>query len=212
MKTSLFAAPTVISNGLLVAEVSPALVAASVYPVPALSMDKLLKVATPLTAFTVFVPLRVPPLGLVPIAIVTAAVLVLTKLPFASCTCTVTVGVIVAPAAVFVGCCPNVSCVAVPALTVMPVCEPAVTPLAEAEIDCVPVVFSVAPFVNVCVPLSAGKKVYEVGENVACASELLNVTVPVYPMAVLLLRSKAVTVKLPGVPAVTGDGNPLTDR
>jgi hypothetical protein len=68
---------------------------------------------------------------------------------------------------------------AIPAFTVIPVCEPAVTPVAEALMDCEPAVFSVAPLVNVWVPLSAATKVYDAGEKVACGSVLLNVTVPV---------------------------------
>ena len=41
---------------------------------PALLMDRLLKVATPPTAATVVVPLSVPPPGLVPMATVTLEV------------------------------------------------------------------------------------------------------------------------------------------
>jgi hypothetical protein len=87
-----------------------------------------------------------------------------------------------------------------------------VTPVPDAVIDCVPAVFNVAPFVNVWVPLSATTKVYDDGEKVACGSELLKFTDPVEPMAVLLFASNAETVKLPGVPAVTGEGNPVMDR
>jgi hypothetical protein len=47
-------------NGALVAPVSPELVAAKRYPVPALSMDRSLNVATPATAAAVTVPERVP--------------------------------------------------------------------------------------------------------------------------------------------------------
>ena len=65
-------------------------------------MDKLLKVATPLTAFTWVVPLSVPPLGLFPILIPTLAVLCV-KFPYVSCISTVTLGEIVSPAMVFVG-------------------------------------------------------------------------------------------------------------
>src|SRR5713101_8116667 len=77
-------------------------------------MDKLLNVATPPDAVTVVVPLRVPLPGFVPIATVIEAVLVVTRLPPASCTCTVTVGVIEEPAAVFDGCVPKPSFVAAP--------------------------------------------------------------------------------------------------
>ena len=77
-------------------------------------MDKLLNVATPFTALTVVVPLRVPLLGLVPMATVTEAVLPVTTLPPASCTCTVTAGVIEEAAVAFDGCVPNTSLAAAP--------------------------------------------------------------------------------------------------
>src|SRR5262245_20820056 len=69
-------------------------------------MDRLLKVATPLTAATVVVPLRVPPPGLVPRAMVTLAVLPVRLLNW-SRICTVTAGLMDTPATVFVGCCKN---------------------------------------------------------------------------------------------------------
>ena len=67
----------------VVAEVNPPELAVKVYVV-ALSKSKLLKVAIPLTAFTVVVPLSVP----VPVAItiVTDAEEVVTVLPLTSCT------------------------------------------------------------------------------------------------------------------------------
>src|SRR5262249_49282143 len=105
-------APTLMLNGLLVVPVRPALAALSVYPVPPLFNFKLLNVATPATALTVVVPLSVAPPGLVPIEIVTAAVLLVTTLPLASCTCTVTAGVMAVPATAFDGCCANASLVA----------------------------------------------------------------------------------------------------
>src|SRR5207249_5084381 len=79
-------------------------------------MDRVLKVATPLTAFTVFVPLNVPLLGFVAMATVTEAVLVV-RFPLTSCICTVTAGVIVLPPPVLVGCCKKASLLAVPAFT-----------------------------------------------------------------------------------------------
>jgi hypothetical protein len=112
---SLAAAPTVILNELLVAPVNPVLLAVKVYPVPALSMDRLLNVATPLTAAAVVVPLSVPLLGFVPIATVTLAVL-LVRLPFESRIRTVTEGAIGCPPAAFVGCCATANCVAVRAV------------------------------------------------------------------------------------------------
>ena len=57
-------------------------------------MLRLLNVATPLTAATVVVPLSVPLPGLLPIATVTDALLVVTVLPNASTTPTVSAGLI----------------------------------------------------------------------------------------------------------------------
>src|SRR5688572_5028291 len=66
-------------------------------------MDRLEKVATPLTAATVVVPDSVPPPGLVPTATVTLAVELVTVLPNASCTVTCTAGAMATPAVAFVG-------------------------------------------------------------------------------------------------------------
>ena len=55
---------------------------------PGLSIERPLKVATPFTAFSVLVPLNVPLPGLVPIATVIEAALLVTVLPPASCTAT----------------------------------------------------------------------------------------------------------------------------
>ena len=74
-------------------------------------MERLLNVATPLTADCVTVPLSVPgpPEVGVPdvIASVTGAVLAVSTTPSLSSTCTVTAGEMVAPAAAFVGWVPN---------------------------------------------------------------------------------------------------------
>src|SRR5262245_15992571 len=77
------AAPAVMSNAALVAPVRPADDAASVYPAPTLSIDRLANVATPPTAARVRVPDSVPPPGLFPSATVTLAV-ELVRLPNAS--------------------------------------------------------------------------------------------------------------------------------
>src|SRR5881628_3421429 len=61
------AAPAVIANAALGASGRPSATAASVYPVPLLSMLSVEKLATPATAVTVVVPDSVPPPGLVPI-------------------------------------------------------------------------------------------------------------------------------------------------
>src|SRR5437763_14215420 len=75
-------------------------------------------VATPATAATVVVPARAPPPGFVPIAAVTLPLNPVAVLPCASWTVTCTAGVIVAPAAVLLGCTLNTSCVAAPVVMV----------------------------------------------------------------------------------------------
>ena len=90
-------------KAVLVALVRPGLDALNVYPLPALSIDMLLNVATPLTAFTAPVPLSVPPPGFVAIARVIGAVLLVTGLPPASVTVTWIAGVIVAVLTVLLG-------------------------------------------------------------------------------------------------------------
>src|SRR5512134_3999752 len=66
-------------------------------------MERLEKVATPLTADTVVVPESVPPPGLVPMATVMLAVELVTVFPNASCTATCTGGLIDAPAVALAG-------------------------------------------------------------------------------------------------------------
>src|SRR5438477_207913 len=66
VKASLEAAAGLMVNADEVAPVSPPEVAASVYPVPDRSMDRLENVATPALAATAVVPDSVPPPGLVP--------------------------------------------------------------------------------------------------------------------------------------------------
>ena len=70
-------------------------------------MERVLNVATPLTAATVSVPLRMPVLGLVPMARVTCEVLLVSTLPLASSNWTVTAGLIDAAAMVFDGWAPK---------------------------------------------------------------------------------------------------------
>src|SRR5882672_5588076 len=81
-------------------------------------MDRLEKVATPLTAATVAAPDSVPPPGLVPIATVMLAVELVTVLLNASCTVTCTDGEIATPASSFVGWTVNASLVAAAGLMV----------------------------------------------------------------------------------------------
>jgi hypothetical protein len=70
-------------------------------------MLKFENVATPLTGVAVNVPASVPADGLVPIAIVTGFVAVVTTLPCASSTLTATAGVMELPAATLLGCVVN---------------------------------------------------------------------------------------------------------
>ena len=81
-------------------------------------MERLLKVATPLTALTVVVPESVPDEGFVPMATAIDAEEEVTTLPAESSTATFTAGVTETPATVFVGCWVNASFVAVWALKV----------------------------------------------------------------------------------------------
>src|SRR2546422_11346203 len=68
------------------------------------------KVATPAAAVTVVVPFSVPPPGLLAIVSVTLPVNPVATLPNASRAVTSTAGVMVAAAAVLVGCTVNTSC------------------------------------------------------------------------------------------------------
>ena len=101
-----------------------------------MSIERLLKVATPAEAVTVAVPPSVPPLGFVPIAITMEAVLpvpVVTTLLLASRTCAVTAGLIEAPAAVFVGCWPKARWVAAPGVMLNVVLVAELSPLPVAD-------------------------------------------------------------------------------
>src|SRR5436190_807461 len=75
-------------------------------------MERLEKVATPLTAASVVVPDSVPPPGLVPVAMVMVAVELVTVLLNASCTVTCTAGAIATPAVALAGCTVKASLVA----------------------------------------------------------------------------------------------------
>src|SRR5512146_786008 len=79
-------------------------------------MDRLEKVATPLAAATVVVPVSVPPPGLVPMATVMLAVELVTVFPNASCTATRTAGEMLAPAVAMLGWTMNPSLDAAPAV------------------------------------------------------------------------------------------------
>src|SRR5437588_841379 len=72
--TSCVAVPAVMLNAALIPVTGPGALAASVYPVPTLSIDRPVNVATPPDAAWVAVPDKAPPDGLVPITSVTLPV------------------------------------------------------------------------------------------------------------------------------------------
>jgi hypothetical protein len=97
-----------------------------------LSIERSEKVATPFTAATVFVPLKVPEEGFVSIASVTDAEEEVTRLPFASRTSTLTAGVIAEPAVVFEGWTLKATLFAAPAEMLKELLVSPVNPLADA--------------------------------------------------------------------------------
>ena len=102
------------SKGALAAPVKPAAVAESRYPLPALSMLSVEKVATPATAATVVVPDNVPPAGFVAIATVMLPAKPVAVFPSASRAVICTAGLIIAPAVVVPGCTVKASWLAAP--------------------------------------------------------------------------------------------------
>src|SRR5207302_1475778 len=119
-------------NALLVAPVRPVANAVSVYPVPAVLMLRLEKVATPLTAATVVGKGGVQGEGLVRIASVMLVVAVVTGLPWASWTATCMAGVIPAPAAALLGCTVKTSFAAAPTVMLNALLVAPVRPVADA--------------------------------------------------------------------------------
>src|SRR5438034_265466 len=98
LNTNCVAVPAVMLNAVLVPVTGPGALAVSVYPVPTLSIDRPVNVATPPDAAWVAVPDKAPPDGLVPIASVTLPVNPVTVFPFASWAVTSTAGAMLAPA------------------------------------------------------------------------------------------------------------------
>src|SRR2546427_575368 len=96
-KTRCEAAAGVMLNAVLAAPAGLAALAASVYPVPTLSILRFANVATPFTAATLVVPASVPPPGLAAIASATLPLNGVAVLPCASCAGTWTAGGIAAP-------------------------------------------------------------------------------------------------------------------
>src|SRR5450759_1413981 len=116
----------------LVAPVRPVAAVAGVATFSDLSIDLAGSDYTLTAAATVLVPNSGPPPGFVPIARVIQSVAVVTVLPPASWTVTVTAGVIATPATVFVGCAVNASLLANPTVMLnVPLVAP-VRPVAAA--------------------------------------------------------------------------------
>src|SRR5438876_114372 len=116
VNTSRDAAAGVMLKVALVTPRSPSAEKLSVYPVPTLSIDKSENVASPPTAATVVMPERVPPPGLAAIATVTCPVKVVARFPSPSSARTFTAGLKLLPPVIVLGCVPNTSWVAGPAM------------------------------------------------------------------------------------------------
>src|SRR2546430_15850499 len=101
-------------NAVLVAPAGPVALAASVYPVPTLSILTFANVATPLTAATLVVPASVPPPGLAAIASATLPLNGVAVLPRPSRAVTRAAGGIAAPGGALGGWTGNTSSAALP--------------------------------------------------------------------------------------------------
>src|SRR5713101_5992271 len=100
--TKCVAGPPLMLKALLVLLILPD-VTSNRYPVPTLSILRLLNVDTPATALTAVAPDSVPPPGFTPIDIVILPVKAVTVFPAASCADTSTGGAMIDPALVVVG-------------------------------------------------------------------------------------------------------------
>ena len=128
MKPIFTAPPGVMENEAQVAEVSVPEVADSVY-VPAVAIDRVLKLETPLTAATAVVPESAPgPVATARVMLAAEAV----RFPLASSISTCTAGVMVAPAAVLTGWTMNASAASGPALMVTLAVDGVRLPLASS--------------------------------------------------------------------------------
>ena len=132
VNTSFVAAPAFMSKAPLVAPVKPVDDAVKVYPLPALSIERLLKLPFPAEAVTVVVPLRVPLAGLFAMATVTDAVEDAIAFPKASWTATVGGPAKALPAEVVPGCVIKASFDAVPLLIMIAVLVAPVRPVDDA--------------------------------------------------------------------------------
>src|SRR5947209_6005903 len=148
-------------------------------------------VATPPLAATVAVPESVPPPALVPIATVTFPVNPVAVLLLASSAVTCTAGVIAAPADVVLGSTENTSCVAVPAVMLNAVLVALPAPVAVSVYP-VPTLSIDSP-ANVATPPDAAWVAVPDKAPPDGLVPMASVTLPVNPVAVLLLASRAVT-------------------
>ena len=208
VKTSCAALAGVMLNAVLAAAPVPLAVALSVYPTPALSTLKPGKPATPATAARDTVPDSDPPPALLPMAMVTVPVKVVTVLPRLSCAVTCTAGVIALPAAVFPGWTVNTSRVAAAAVTANPMLVVTASPVLDA-VSVYPVpVLSMFSVPNVATPLTAACVVVPDSVPPPALLPIATVTLPVNPLAVLPNWSRAVicTAGVMGAPAGTSVG------
>src|SRR6266550_3875513 len=156
------------------------------------------KVATPATAATVFVPDKVPVLGLVPIATVMFPVNPVAVLPLPSWAVTWTAGVIAAPATVFVGSTLKTSAVAAP-----PTAATVFVPDRVPVLGFVPiatVTFAVNPLA--VLPLPSWAVIWTAGVISAPAVVVLGCTENTNCVAVPAVILNAVLVVLPAPVAV----------
>src|SRR5207253_1847070 len=188
-KTSCVAVPAVMLNAVLV--VLPAPVAVSVYPVPTLSIDRLANVATPAHAAAGAVPPREPLPGSVPIATVPFPVIPVAVLLLASTAFPCTTLFRSAPADVVLGCTEKTSCVAVPAVILNAVLVALPAPVAVSVYP-VPTLLIDSP-ANVATPPDAAWVAVPDKAPPDGLVPMASVTLPVNPVAVLPLASRAVT-------------------
>src|SRR5438552_1521850 len=169
-------------------------------------------VATPATAATVFVPDKVPVLGLVPIATVMFPVNPVAVLPLPSWAVTWTAGVIAAPATVFVGSTLKTSAVAAPAVTLNAVLV-VPPPPAPASVEPVPPLSRRRPG-NVAPPPTTATVLVPDTAPLLGFVPTAALPFPVNPVAVLPLPSCAViwTAGVIAAPATVFVGSTLKTR
>src|SRR5437773_2509678 len=149
------------------------------------------KVATPLTAAWVSVPVSVPLLGLVPIATVMFPVNPVAVLPLPSWAVTSTAGVIAVPAVVVLGCALNTNCVAVPAVILNAALVVLPRPVAR-RVGPVRALSMLRPG-NLATPATAATVLVPDKVPLLGFVPIATVMFPVNPLAVLPLASWAVT-------------------